>query len=196
MSENIIRTKIPVERIGVLIGAEGTAKRTIEEKFNVIVEVDSKTGDVEIKSDTKSPDPTTILRVRDMILAIGRGFSPERALRLLNEEVTLGIIDLRDIFGKSESDIQRVKGRIIGKNGKTRQMIEELTGANVSVYGHTISIIGELDQFEVTKEAIDMLIEGRMHKSVYGFLYRKRADLKKNKLELWKPPLPKPIDEE
>lgn len=191
MSENITRFKIPVERVGVLIGAEGNAKKIIEKKFNVDIEVNGETGDIEVFSNTKTVEPSLIFRVRDIILAVGRGFSPEKAFRLFNEDVNFGIIDLRDIFGKSLSDIQRVKGRIIGKNGKTRQIIEELTGASISVYGHTISIIGELSQFDVAREAVEMFIEGRMHKSVYGFLHRKRADLKKEELELWKSPLPK-----
>jgi rRNA processing protein Krr1/Pno1 len=52
------------------------------------------------------------------------------------------IIDLRLIFGRSESDIKRIKGRIIGTEGKTRKLIEELTEADVVVYGHTVGIIG------------------------------------------------------
>ena len=75
--------------------------------------------------------------------AIGRGFSPEKALALREEDVILDVIDLRDIFGKSESDISRIKGRVIGQQGKTRNMLEELTKTNVSIHGHTISVIGD-----------------------------------------------------
>jgi ribosomal RNA assembly protein len=189
MTENIIHTRIPHERLGVLIGSSGNAKRIIENKFDVNIEVDSETGDVEIRSKKKLLDPIKLLRARDIIIAIGRGFSSERAFRLFNNEENLGIIDLRGIF-KSQSDIQRIKGRIIGKNGKTRRLIEELTGADISIYGHTVSIIGEFKQFEVAKEAIEMLIKGKLHKSVYGFLQRKRFDLKKEDIELWKPSLP------
>jgi ribosomal RNA assembly protein len=188
MSESITRCRIPVERVGVLIGAEGNAKKIIEKKYRLYIEVDSKTGDIQVFSKIKTVNPAMIFRVKDIILAVGRGFSPEKAFRLFNEDVNFGIIDLREIFGRSLSDIQRIKGRIIGKNGKTRIIIEELTGASISVYGHTISIIGELSQFDVAREAIAMFIEGRMHKNVYGFLHRKRADLKKEELELWKTP--------
>jgi ribosomal RNA assembly protein len=92
------------------------------------------------------------------------------------------------VFGKSEADIKRVKGRIIGMNGKTRGIIEELTDANVAVYGHTVAIIGTMDQLQVAREAIEMLIKGSMHGTVYRFLHRKRRDLKKKKLELWEKP--------
>ncbi|MBS7621647.1 hypothetical protein KEJ32_06015, partial [Candidatus Bathyarchaeota archaeon] len=68
-----------------------------------------------------------------VVTAIGRGFSPEHAFKLIqDEEAVLDIIDLRIIFGKSESDIRRVKGRIIGMDGKTRRLIEELTDTNIA----------------------------------------------------------------
>jgi len=100
----------------------------------------------------------------------------------------LDIIDLRAIFGRSESDIRRVKGRIIGMEGKTRKIIEELTDTNICVYGHTVSIIGDIEQVQAAREAIQMLINGSPHNIVYRFLHRKRRELKKRTLELWEKP--------
>jgi ribosomal RNA assembly protein len=134
-------------------------------------------------------DASLLLRAKDVISAVGRGFSPEHASRLIrNENAILDIMDLRSAFGRSESDIKRVKGRIIGMNGKTRQIIEELTDTHVAVYGHTVSIIGEIEEAQVAREAIQMLVRGSMHSTVYRFLHRKRRDLKKKKLELWEKP--------
>ena len=178
--------KIPKERIGVLIGPDGKTKREIEENLNVKLEVDSETGDVTINLNEDSTDPSQLFKARDIVLAIGRGFSPQRAFRLLHDEdVMLTIIDLREIFGRSKSDIRRVKGRIIGKEGKTRRIIEECTEAYISVYGHTVSIIGGVEQSEIAREAISMLIKGNQHATVYRFLQRKRHELKRRKLELW-----------
>ncbi len=178
--------KIPKERIGVLIGQDGKTKREIEENLNVKLEVDSETGDVTINLNEDSTDPSQLFKARDIVLAIGRGFSPQRAFRLLHDEdVMLTIIDLREIFGRSKSDIRRVKGRIIGKEGKTRRIIEECTEAYISVYGHTVSIIGGVEQSEIAREAISMLIKGNQHATVYRFLQRKRHELKRRKLELW-----------
>jgi len=178
--------KIPRERIGVLIGPNGETKREIEENLNVRLEVDSGSGDVTINLNEDSNDPFQLFRARDIVLAIGRGFSPQRAFRLLrNEDDILTIIDLREIFGKNKSDIKRVKGRIIGKDGKTRRIIEESTETYISVYGHTVSIIGGVEGSRIAREAIDMLIRGSQHATVYRFLQRKRHELKKRELELW-----------
>jgi len=185
--------KIPKERIGVLIGPNGKVKRGIEENLNVTLEIDSETGDVTINMNEDSKDPSLLFKARDMVLAIGRGFSPQRAFRLLQDDAMLTIIDLRDIFGKSKSDIRRVKGRIIGKEGKTRRIIEEYTNSYVSVYGHTVSIIGGVEESEIAREAINMLIKGNQHATVYRFLQRKRGELKRRELELWegRPLIPK-----
>jgi len=84
--------------------------------------------------------------------------------------------------------LQRVKGRIIGEDGKTRRIIEELSEADVSVHGHTVAIIADMDEMEVAREAVKMLLRGSQHSTVYRYLHRKRRDLKKKKLELWEKP--------
>jgi len=183
--------KISQERIGALIGPEGQVKTTIETKLSVDLEVESETGGITITLLPTASDPTVLFRAKEIVIAIGRGFSPERAFRLLrDDESFLEIIDLREIIGRSQSDIKRLKGRVIGKAGKTRGLIEELTEVDLSVYGHTISIIGNTDQIEAAKEAVRMLIRGSQHSTVYRFLHRKRREFKKKKMEIWetKPP--------
>jgi ribosomal RNA assembly protein len=181
--------RIPKERVGVVIGPDGTTKKNIEEKLQVELEIDSDAGDVNITVSEKATDPSTLFRAKDVVTALGRGFSPEHAFRLVrDEDAVLELLDLRVVFGKSEADLKRVKGRIIGMNGKTRRIIEELTGASVAVYGHTVGMIGTLDQVEVAREAIGMLVKGSMHSTVYRFLHRKRRELKKKMLEIWEKP--------
>jgi ribosomal RNA assembly protein len=170
--------RIPKERVGALIGPQGTTKKSIEEKLSVELQIDSGTGDVTAVMGESVTDPSMLFRAKDVITAVGRGFSPEHAFRLIrDEEAVLDILDLRTVFGKSEADIKRVKGRIIGMNGKTRMIIEELTDTNIAVYGHTVGIIGTLEQAQVAREAIEMLIRGSMHATVYRFLHRKRRQL-------------------
>jgi ribosomal RNA assembly protein len=181
--------RIPKERVGVLIGPEGKVKRDIEERLQVKLEIESEGGGVEILMDEKSTDPSLILRAKDVVTAIGRGFAPDQAFRLIrNEETTFDFIDLRLIFDRSDSDIRRVKSRIIGMNGKTRRTIEELTESDVVVYGHTVGIIGTFEQVDVARNAVQMIIQGCEHHTVYNFLQKKRRELKKQQLELWEKP--------
>jgi ribosomal RNA assembly protein len=189
MSKPNAFVKIPKERVGVLVGPDGRVKQNIEEKLKVELQVDSEGGDVKVLLTEKAEDPSLLFRAKDVVTAIGRGFSPEQAFRLIRDENAIfDVIDLRIIFGRSESDISRVKGRIIGMNGKTRRIIEELTDANVVVYGHTVGIIGTFEQADAARYAVQMLIDGSQHHAVYKFLANKRRELKKQMLELWEKP--------
>ena len=181
--------RIPKERVGVLLGPEGKVKQYIEEKLLVSLEVDSEQGDVNIVLSEKASDPSELFRARDLVTAIGRGFAPEHAFRLIrDEEAIFDVISLREIFGRSESDITRIKGRIIGMEGKTRRIIEELSGADIVVYGYTVGIIGTFEQANIARTAVQMLIDGCQHHSVYKYLAKSRRELKKQRLELWEKP--------
>jgi ribosomal RNA assembly protein len=189
MSKPNMFVRIPRERIGVLVGPDGKVKQRIEEKFAVELEIESESGGVTIMLSKKARDPSLLFKAKDTVTAIGRGFSPEHAFRLLrNDDDIFDFIDLRVVFGRSESDIKRVKGRVIGANGKTRKLIEELTDANMVVYGHTIGFIGTFEQVDVARNAVQMLIDGSQHHTVYKYLQRKRSDFKKQRLQLWEKP--------
>ena len=183
--------RIPKERVGILVGPEGKVKQHIESRLNVKLHIDSE-GSVTVKLSETATDPSLLLRAKDIVTAIGRGFPPETAFRLIrNEDDIFDIVDLRLIFGRSESDIKRIKGRIIGTDGKTRRLIEELTEADVVVYGHTVGIIGSFEQADSARNAVQMIIDGCQHQTVYKYLQRKRTELKKEKLELWEKPAEK-----
>jgi ribosomal RNA assembly protein len=179
--------KVPQARVGVIIGKDGEVKKRIEEETKTKLTIDSKEGNVTIEAPQGTDDPLAVWRAKDITIAIGRGFSPKKSFRLLDEDEAMEVIDLSDFVGRSENALKRIRGRIIGENGKARRAIEELTGANLSVYGRTVSIIGEFDQLAVAKEAIMMFIHGAQHGTVYRFLHRKGRELKKARLELWKP---------
>jgi len=180
--------KIPGDRIGALVGPDGSVKSAIERKLSVDLQVDSETGTVQITLPSTVEDPTVLFRAKEVVTAIGRGFAPNHAFRLLGDDETVfEVIDLRESVGRSRSDLKRLKGRVIGKEGKTRRIIEELSEANISVYGHTISIIGYPNQVAIAREAVSMLIKGSLHGTVYRFLHKKRRELKKQRLQLWEP---------
>ena len=188
MSRPDMFVKIPKERVGILIGPEGKVKKYLEEKLGVKLEIDTE-GSVTLVLSEKAKDPSLLLKAKDVVTAIGRGFPPETAFRLIrNEEDIFDMIDLRVIFGRSESDIKRIKGRIIGSEGKTRKLIEELTEADVVVYGHTVGIIGSFEEADAARNAVKMIVDGCEHHTVYNYLQKKRTELKKQKLQLWEKP--------
>jgi len=177
--------KIPGDRVGALIGPKGKAKRRIEDFFGVEMTIESETGSVEIALKPGQRDVSAIFTVQNIVKAIGRGFSPTRAEVLAKENYDLNVIDLVDYVGDSKNAIARVKGRIIGKAGRSRALLEELTETEISVYGHTVAIIGNVEALGVAREAVMMLIRGRFHKTVWNFLYAYRRKMKKERGEIW-----------
>src|SRR5579863_3744114 len=154
--EQVVR--IPVERVGAVIGKEGATKRYLESEMGVKISVESKEGLVTVKAESAlKTDPFSVTRV---IEAIGRGFSPQRASRLLDEGTALEVIDLRDYAGKSANSLERIRGRVIGLKGKSRRVIEELTGCHLSIYGRTVAIIGEAGEVQQASAAVRTLATG------------------------------------
>jgi ribosomal RNA assembly protein len=184
--------KIPKDRIGALIGPAGKVKRDIEKKTGIRVEVDSETGEVTIHYDA-AKEPVLALKVDDLVKAIGRGFSPERAYRLLKEDQFFAVMDIQDYVGKKADHIRRMRARVIGTGGKTRRVIEELSEAELSIYGDTVAIIGDAMALEVAKTAIDMILNGSEHSAVYSFLEHTRRE---RKLAGLRQPEDKPGEEE
>jgi ribosomal RNA assembly protein len=170
--------KIPRERVGVVIGKNGITKEEIEKATKTRINIDSETGSVSIDPQEDSEDPLSVWKTRYIIKAIGRGFNPEIALKLLDDEFILDIINLPDFVGKSKKAILRQKGRIIGKDGRTRDIITEMAGVDISVYGKTVSLIGDMERIQIAKEAVQMILNGARHKSVYAFLEKKRRTIK------------------
>lgn len=177
--------KVPGERIGVLIGRKGAVIGKIKQECRVNVDVESESGNVIVRYDSSSLIEGNPFKALEIISAIARGFSPERAFKLLDEDVVFQLLDIRDYVGNSQSSMNRLKGRIIGERGKSRRTIEELSGADVSVYGHTVGFIGIFEAIKVAVEAIVLLSKGSSHRSVYAMLQNYRRKLKQEKMSLW-----------
>ena len=123
-------------------------------------------------------DPLGVWNANHIVKAVARGFNPEVALKLVSDDIYLEVISLPLYIGKSKKALARYKGRIIGKDGKTREIIMEMAEVDMAIYGKTVSLIGEMDNIMIAKEAIEMILNGSRHKSVYGFLEHKKEDLK------------------
>jgi len=170
--------KIPKERIAVLIGKKGEVKKNIEEETHSIIHIDSKDGDVRITGD----DSLGLFSAREIIKAIGRGFSPEIAIHILKSDYAFELLSIQDYVGKSQKKVTRLKARVIGSEGKTRKHIEDITETNLSVYGKTIAIIGEAENVMLARRAIETLLAGATHTSVYKWLEKKNKELGRNRM--------------
>lgn len=175
--EFVYDLKIPKDRVAALIGTKGAGKREIERNTRTRLEVDSKEGDVRLVG----KEALDLYNAREIVQAIGRGFSPERAMTLLKQENGFDMINLKE-YAKNENDLIRLRGRIIGEEGKSRRLIEEMTGVYISIYGKTVGLIGEIDGIPIARRAIEALLAGSKHATVYKWLEDQRRKMRQQQL--------------
>ena len=169
---------IPQNRVGALIGKNGEVKKSVEKLTGTVLDIDSDEGTVYITPREDMEDPLGVWNANHIVKAIARGFNPDVAMKLIHDDIYLEVMKLPLYIGKSKKALARYKGRIIGTNGKTRELITELADVDMAVYGKTVSLIGEMENILVAKEAIEMILNGSRHKSVYSFLENKKETLK------------------
>ncbi|WP_243669171.1 hypothetical protein [Vulcanisaeta sp. JCM 16161] len=106
------------------------------------------------------------------------GFDYNDAQNLRSDDYTLEIIDLRDyINNKDKSNhISRIKARIIGEDGRAKRVLQELTDTNIVIGDKYIAILGLYENVKVAREAIEMLIRGRQHATVYRWIQNWRRE--------------------
>ncbi|MBD3209726.1 RNA-processing protein [Candidatus Woesearchaeota archaeon] len=166
--------KVPKDRIAVLIGPQGKVKQELEEQTKTSIKVDSKEGDVSLQG----KDSLALFALREVVKAIGRGFNPEIATLLLKQDYVIEIVNCND-YAQQKSHVQRLRGRVIGADGKARTTIEHVTETSIVVYGKTISIIGTTERAMLARRAVELLLEGSTHAAVYKWLEKNIKQFRK-----------------
>jgi ribosomal RNA assembly protein len=119
-------------------------------------------------------DPLLAMRIKEVIKAFGRGFDFDVSLNLLDEEYYLESINIQEFSGKSKKRMIVIKGRVIGREGKAKELIEKQTNVKIAIYGKTVSIIGKWEDVQKAKQAIESLLQGRKHSTVFRNLMEGR----------------------
>ncbi|MFH1786504.1 MAG: KH domain-containing protein [archaeon] len=163
--------RVPKDRIAVLIGTDGATKGQIEANTETILTINSETGIVSIRRKENARDPLGEWKARDIVKAIARGFNPETAMRISEEpDCVLELVELTEFVQPQHLD--RIRGRIIGRDGKAKERIEEMTSTNIVIYGKTVGIIGKIEDVATAREAVTRLGNGQEHSTVMRFLQR------------------------
>lgn len=178
--DQVFEMRVPKERVAVIIGRDGETKKMIENTGEVKLRIESDSGEVMV---VKAGDALKANLTVSVIQAIGRGFSPANAIRLYEDNAQLIVISLRDFAKPGSRRIDQIRARLIGTGGKTRKVMEELTDTSISIYGDTVSIIGDYVAVEYSKEAVNMLINGSKQRTVYTYLERNARELRLKRIE-------------
>ncbi|NPA22334.1 MAG: hypothetical protein GXN92_02010 [Candidatus Micrarchaeota archaeon] len=163
--------KVPKKRVKAIKDAQ----ESIEKKLKVKLSFED--NNIRIDPGEEGDLYTATLYVQ----AMGRGFSPKEADLLLNPDYSLTVIDLQDHFN-TKNRIHVMKGRIIGRKGSMKLELERATDSKISVYGNTVAIIAPFYGLPKLREALNMLLGGAKHSTVFNYLSKARQMINRDKL--------------
>jgi len=136
-------------------------RKRLEKKLNVIITNRGKEVYIEGK-------PTDEFIAEKVIDALNFGFPFETAMLIKEEDFLFEIINIKD-FTKRQ-DLERVRARIIGKNGKTLKTLSHLSKCNFELKDNDVGIIGNSEYIKTAQESLISLIRGSKQSNVYKFL--------------------------
>lgn len=118
----------------------------------------------------KDGDSVNRMTTKNVMKAIAVGFNVHDAVKLsYNTTYHIEILNIKEMT-RNKSEMKRQKGRVIGKDGRTRELIEELTDTDISIYKRKIGIIGKNQDVLKARESIRKIISGKPHPKVYSDL--------------------------
>ncbi len=176
--------RVPKNRIAVLIGKGGQTRKMLEEISGAELDIDSQTGEV-MAEWKEEPDPVVRMKMPDVVLAIGRGLAPSRAIQLIQDDVFLRMYDIREWVGRQPNQTRRMRSRLIGRNGRIRSLIEEISNCEMAIHGSTVLVIGDRDGIALAGPAIEGILRGSEHSTILHGLEqdRKRMRMQSRQLE-------------
>ena len=151
--------RVPKNRIAVLIGKGGQTRKMLEEASGAKLDIDSSTGEVTAEWE-QEPDPIVRMKMPDVVLAIGRGLAPSRAVQLIQDDIFLRMYDIREWVGRQPNQTRRMRSRLIGRNGRIRGLIEEISNCEMAIHGSTVLVIGDQDGIALAAPAIEGILRG------------------------------------
>ncbi len=163
--------RVPEERVGVLIGENGETRKDIEQLLDIDLEIKDNLAVIE----GDALEERTALKV---VKAIGRGFNPDKALKLAEKDKTFHLMDITK-FADTKNSENRLKGRVIGRNGETRRHLEKQGNVDISVYGKTVGVIGYAENIHIVTESIKMLLKGSTHSTAYQYLEKNQDKIRR-----------------
>jgi len=119
---------------------------------------------------------------RIVLEAMALGFSAKKALLLKEPEMIFRRINIKDFTRKK--NLKEVRARIIGRKGRTLQIIRNVSNCHIILEKNEIGIIGDAESIELTLTAITNLIRGTKQSNVYHYLEKSNKTKKEQSLGL------------
>ncbi len=169
--------KFPGKRLPALGKDDGRVLHEIEQRAGVKIAVVETGAEANLDVEPTQEGEGGGAWVAEQVLkAIGLGFEPKQAYLLFNDDYYIEVIDLELFFNRDAKLIERYKARVIGEDGRAKKVLQELSGAWMSVWENQIAILGQYDELRECRDAVKKLLEGATHAGVYAFLEKRKRE--------------------
>lgn len=149
------------------------AIRIVKNKDNLEKELNVKIG-INGKEISFSGKPENEYIAEQVIEALNLGFPFSDALKIKKENILFEILNIKEYA--HQKDFERIRGRIIGKDGRALKTISNLSDCNIELSGNRLGIIGDCENIRHVEEACKLLIKGSKHANVYAYLEKHQAE--------------------
>lgn len=154
--------RIYIREIGRILKYRKDIEKSAKVRLNITK------GEIEIDSD----DAYEEYLARRIIEALNYSFDFQSAVKLKSENFMMDVIRIKEAVRPSR--IKTVLGRLIGEKGRTKKIISELSDCSIAIKDYDIAIIGTTTDVPLAIHAINSLIHGAPHSSVYAYLEKNR----------------------
>jgi ribosomal RNA assembly protein len=140
--------------------------KQLEKELNVSIKIKEK--EVAVEGDAEDEYISG-----QVIEAVLFGFPIEAALLIKAEEFLFEILNIKDYTHRK--DLERIRARVIGSEGRTLRTLNQLTDCYFEIKGNEVGIIGAPESIKTAHDALIMVVQGSKQANVYAFLEKHHA---------------------
>lgn len=166
------RIHVPVNRFTPLKNAWMDLIKPLVEVLKVQIRMNVRKKCVEIRAGPNTEEPSSYLsKSAEYIKAFILGFAPADALALLRmDDLFLESFEFKDVKTLKGEHAGRAIGRVVGKDGKTKNAIENATRTRIVVAGERVHLMGSFTNTKIARGIISQLIMGTAPNKVFDKL--------------------------
>lgn len=109
-----------------------------------------------------------------VIMALDFGFPYSAASEIKTEDLVFETLNIKEYT--NQKNLPRVRGRVIGKEGKTLKTISGLSNCYLEIKDNNIGIIGEPEFIKNAHEALILVIKGTKVGNAYAYLEKHQLE--------------------
>lgn len=151
----------------------------ITDEYDVEIECNDRTGNAEIKSENSM----RAFDCKNVIKSYNLGFNIKDSMSLFSDNVEMRVINLKSLSRNSKR-LRQNKGRLIGRDGRTKEIIEELTDTKISISDNKVGVIGNIIDVDFCIGIIHKIMDGVDRDIVYRDMEKYNSTKQKSKREI------------